>query len=141
IVDKPADINIAVNGAAIADGSSLTVTDQNGNSRIFEFDKNSAVSNSSHVRVAITNQSTPAQVAAALTTAINSAGLSLQATRTGSQIRLREDARVTLGSGLTGVDINLPGLPLDGDHDGDPGGVYNFWFRTAAPAGESLPGQ
>ena len=28
----------------------------------------------------------------------------------------------------------LPTTPLDGDADGRPGGVFNFWFRTAAPS-------
>ncbi len=28
------------------------------------------------------------------------------------------------------TDQGLPGTPLDGDADGVPGGVHNFWFRT-----------
>ena len=35
-------------------------------------------------------------------------------------------------------DPTVPGskvTPIDGDSDGVPGGVYNFWFRAAAPSG------
>ncbi len=30
--------------------------------------------------------------------------------------------------------VDATGVPLDGDADGAPGGVYNFWFRAAAPS-------
>ncbi len=31
----------------------------------------------------------------------------------------------------------VEGTPLDGDLDGIPGGIYNFWFRAAAPKGQT----
>ncbi|MCO6455986.1 MAG: DVUA0089 family protein [Pirellulaceae bacterium] len=42
------------------------------------------------------------------------------------------------------VDPNRPEItptPIDGDADGVPGGVYNFWFRTAPPSSVAVPGQ
>ncbi len=33
-------------------------------------------------------------------------------------------------SDLDRIDENRPGTPLDGDADGTPGGVFNFWFQT-----------
>ncbi len=141
IVDKPADLEVTGAGSVIADGRQLTITDQTGASRTFEFDKNNTLSNPDHIRIAITNQTSAVQIATALTTAINNSGLSLSATRVGTQIRLHDDAKVTLGAGLSGIRTDLPGVAFDGDHDGRPGGVYNFWFRTAPIAGTNLPGQ
>lgn len=36
---------------------------------------------------------------------------------------------------------SLGATRLDGDLDGIAGGVYDFWFRAAAPKGEAAPGQ
>ncbi|MGN6546573.1 MAG: matrixin family metalloprotease, partial [Aureliella sp.] len=37
--------------------------------------------------------------------------------------------------------VDTSGTALDGDGDGQAGGDFNFWFRTAAPAGVAAPGQ
>ena len=44
---------------------------------------------------------------------------------------LRLDFRPEISDSLT----DTSGVVFDGDGDGTPGGIYNFWFRTAATAG------
>ena len=51
------------------------------------------------------------------------------------------DLRLTFRPGavrsITDADnSSLDGTPIDGDLDGVPGGIYNFWFRVAAPKGQ-----
>ncbi len=36
--------------------------------------------------------------------------------------------------------VDTDGTALDGDGDGEAGGDFNFWFRTAAPVGLAAPG-
>ncbi len=37
--------------------------------------------------------------------------------------------------------VDTSGTPLDGDGDGQAGGNFNYWFRTAAPQGVAAPGE
>jgi hypothetical protein len=41
----------------------------------------------------------------------------------------------------TGIIADTLNVPFDGDADGRPGGVYNFWFRAAAPRGTESVGR
>ncbi len=57
---------------------------------------------------------------------------------------LRLNFRPAADDSLVDADNNGPGVSstaFDGDKDGVPGGVYNFWFRTAAPLDTNLAPQ
>ena len=69
-----------------------------------------------------------------------------EATGQGGTTQGTYELRFDLRPGVDGVNAmrdrdndadSLPGTPLDGDADGAPGGVYNFWFR-AAPVDSSI---
>ena len=47
------------------------------------------------------------------------------------EYELRLDFRANILDSLA----DTTGVAFDGDSDGKPGGVYNFWFRAAAPSG------
>ena len=61
----------------------------------------------------------------------------MEPSSTAQTITLRGEFSVALEPIAAGIAIKDPGVSLDGDADGQPGGVYDFWFRTAAPFGQA----
>ena len=45
------------------------------------------------------------------------------------------DVEIDFRPSITDSLRDASGVALDGDGDGAPGGVFNFWFRAASPAG------
>ncbi|MEX0938829.1 MAG: NF038122 family metalloprotease [Pirellulales bacterium] len=50
------------------------------------------------------------------------------------------DLRLNFRPEVSASIVDATGTALDGDSDGVPGGVFNFWFRSAAPRGSQAPG-
>ena len=57
--------------------------------------------------------------------------------RTSGRYELRMNFRPNVDATIR----DTTGTAFDGDGDGIPGGVYNFWFRTATPEGQQGPGE
>lgn len=57
---------------------------------------------------------------------------------TEGEYRLRLNFRPTVSTSRSIVDAT--GTPFDGDLDGNAGGVYDFWFKTAAPLATGATG-
>ncbi len=51
------------------------------------------------------------------------------------------ELRLDLRTGISDALSDISGVALDGDGDGRPGGTFNFWFRTATPAGTEMAGE
>lgn len=54
--------------------------------------------------------------------------------RTEGDYQLRVTVKPSAPQGL----VDTTGVPLDGDADGKPGGVFNFWYRPAEPLNPQL---
>ena len=148
-------------GSSITDGSYIDIQDGAGVRR-FEFNNAGGVATGA-VAVPFTLSTTAAELARALTEAINSATSgNVHAQASGGRIWLTGTGSVTLSAGLTAGDqlllsrsVNpsvgtLEGLPLDGDTDGVAGDSFQFWFQagstlfvdkaTGTPAGSQTGG-
>ncbi len=53
----------------------------------------------------------------------------------------RYDMRVSFESSTVGTILDTNGSRLDGDSDGQQGGDFNFWFRTAKTKDSAAPGE
>lgn len=51
------------------------------------------------------------------------------------------DLRLNFRADVDNSIVDTTGVALDGDGNGISGGVYNFWFRTAAPMGQAATGE
>jgi len=55
--------------------------------------------------------------------------------KTQGKYDLRLTFRPNAGASIIDSALNQPSQRFDGDHDGQQGGVYNFWFRAVADSG------
>ena len=103
----------AANGLGIVDGETFTIADDNGVTKIFEFDSNNAVSGGNEV-VTVTNTLTQSQIVTAMVDAINATtGFNAQAAALAASSN-----RITLinDSILTSPSETASGLSISGDH-------------------------
>lgn len=63
----------------------------------------------------------------------------IEQTGTGGRSQGAYQLRFNFRPSADNMMVDTTNVPVDGDADGVPGGVYNFWFRTAAPAGVGDP--
>jgi hypothetical protein len=130
-------IEVVGTGFEIEDEQTLTVTDQSGSSRTFEFDNGDGLASASNTVVDFTGGSTQADVTAAIVTAINTAaagaGFDVTATATGNLIRLADDSSVALDDEITALQLKSQGLVLSSSIDAQP-------FPLDFPGDEDEPG-
>jgi hypothetical protein len=107
---RPLDrvLRVTGDGNTYVDGQSVTIEDAFGNVRRFEFDSNGSLANPSATRIPFTTgivPSTDIDIANQLYNAINSSGLAVTATQTGTAITLQEERVTLLSSTAVGVEL------------------------------------
>ena len=105
---RPLDRTLSFNagGSSAIEGRTVTVTGANGIVQTFEFSSDLNVS-PGRIRIQYSNASTPAQMASALATAINSrTQLGVVATPTGANLRLTGERTIVVDPLLNLIDVN-----------------------------------
>lgn len=129
---------VQADGSGFVDGTTITLRDGT-LTRVFEFDTDGQLTDSTHERVAILTTSLQSEIVAALVAAINNADFNVDATSTGNRIELSGlatnnpitlDPQIILDQSIVITSGAAAGAALDGDLDGVAGGNYNFWFRA-----------
>ena len=145
ISDANPVLHVTGDGTQIVDGQLLTVTDRIGGEHIFEFDNNDVLNSAAATGISFNQSDSQQSLAESVIAVMNAseqvsviAGLEpVELSSTAQTITLRGEVSVALEPIAAGIAIKDPGVSLDGDADGQPGGAYDFWFRTAAPFGQA----
>ena len=103
----------ALNGQQLADGATVRVTNSGGVQRVFEFDSNNSLSNSSNVAVRFSNTSTRTELMNSLVSTINGqVGFGVQASVNANSDRVTfTGVSNTLAVAVTGNGLSVQGAP------------------------------